>query len=218
MIFQGLFLERKPCYPAKGQSLEVPIGDTAPLTLCIYSTLEPMEEVMKRTLTPLALLATLLFILTPGTGCQAGTYESFYPCFKELSGWQADKPQGMDASMGGMRMLSAFREYKQGEKEMTVSLNTGQMAAAQSAQVRPGTRIDTPEMRMEVKKIKGRTVSLMENKGENSSSLMVILGDPGPRMATLVFAAEHVGIDELLDLAKGFDWACFKKKAEAAGK
>ncbi len=177
---------------------------------------------MKRTIDTMLVLGVLFFLTSfifPAKGL-ASTYDTFNPCFKDISGWQAEKPEGMNVEMPGMKMLSATRTYSKGDKNFTVAVSTGPMANITLAgNFQVGTKIETPDGLMKVEKIKGFIAQTVYDKSGNSGSVTVVLKKDEAQDqsgAMLMFTGENMNLDEVLELAKTFDWQCFHKKAQSA--
>ncbi len=170
----------------------------------------------------LALAAALLFLSSTASGvstCLAGSLEDLYPCFRELGGWNAQRPMNASVEMGEMKMLNVTRVYEDGDRELTVMLTSGAMAQASWAAHGEGTRIETPDASIHITRLNGYTVQVIEDKREHSSTLTVLLnqGSPGGQdgWAVLTFAGNGLSRQELLDLSRSFDWDCFKAKIKS---
>ena len=66
------------------------------------------------------------FILYPAVLVYAASYEAFFPFLINLSGWEAEKPDGADIDMSGVTAISAARKYTSGNKEFEAAILIGQ--------------------------------------------------------------------------------------------
>ncbi len=163
-------------------------------------------------------LAVVVSLLLPALA-HAETYEVLKPCYAGVSGWQQGELEGMFMTMGGMKMLTGTMQYTKGDKTIDVVFNKG-MTAAPVITEAMGTHMsmESNDISMKITKMRGLTVQLVDNKGEEKGShLMVILEKPTEKQpgSMLVFDSETVQLDELLPFAKKFDWGCFAKKAKS---
>ncbi len=145
----------------------------------------------------------------------AGSYEDLYQCFRDIPGWNAEKPTGMAAQTPGFKMINASREYMKGDNSLEVTVLIGPQAMASWMPMVEETRITTPEGEIKFSRIDGFLVQTINGKARASSSVMVQLsgGKDDSNGAMLVFTSDNVPLEKLYSMARTFDWNCFKKKA-----
>jgi hypothetical protein len=162
-----------------------------------------------------AVVVSLIVVLGGAMNAHSQSYQSLYPCFKELSGWQADKPEGMKMDMGGMKMLNALRSYTRGDQKISATIMMGTQAMAQAAAAQGMMNMETDQGKVVMKPIDGFMTSLVLDKQDKSGAVTVILlpADVGGAIFTMAF--EGMSEDEAMDLARSFDWNMMKNKVEA---
>ncbi len=162
---------------------------------------------------------TLLVIMAFAAPGICETYEVLAPCFAKVSGWQQGKLDGMFMTMGGMKMLTGTMTYSRGNDNIDVIFNKGMAAGANwHGSFDEGMRLETPDTSMKIEKRKGFLVQMVDNKGdEHGSNVVVMLEKPeaGKSGSMLVFGSETVQLKELLPFAEKFDWGCFLNKAKS---
>lgn len=134
-------------------------------------------------------------------------YDKFFPFFKDVPGWKAEKPSGTDANFNGNRMLTATRIYKKGNSEITVSVLVGPQAFAYKQMLAlKNMNITTSEgEHVEVKNINGFKVLLMNQK--DGSFMAVFLDTKGvEKGGVLLFGGDKVNFNTLSNFSKNFDW------------
>lgn len=132
------------------------------------------------------------------------------PLLIDLSGWNAEKPEGMDASFNNVTMISASREYTRGDATLQTSILIGQAASSYET---PKVSYETDEGFFRSQKIKNYQVYISYDKQEKSGGIFVILSG-SPQSAVFVLTYENTGWQDALDLTKKFDWDAMKKIAE----
>jgi hypothetical protein len=184
-----------------------------------------MEEKMKKTvgrknrqLARFGCIALLsFFFAVTGVVCaQAESYESLYPCFIDIQGWKGEEPEGAKMEMPGMKMINAVRGYEKGDKEIKALIIIGNPAMAGYAAPQGMMNMETDDMRVNVKTIRGFQVSTVYDKKEKSGAVTVILlpsQDGGGAIFSLAY--ENMSDDEALDIAQSFDWSLMKDTAQS---
>ena len=163
------------------------------------------------------LLTVLLFY---NQSALAQGFESYKGCFKTLPGWKAEEVAGMSMNYSGMNMVTANRTYKKGEKELQVSFISGAAPGMQTDIDMEGNfQMETSEGSIKMKKIRGKTVTLVYDKKEKDSTITVILKRPENKKngkgAVLNFTCQNMTMEVCLELAKKFEWNCFEKRVNA---
>ena len=132
------------------------------------------------------------------------------PLLIDLSGWNAEKPEGMDASFNNVTMISATREYTRGDATLQASVLVGQ--AASSYEI-PKATYETDEGFFRSEKINNYMVYISYEKQNKTGGVFVILAN-SPQSAVFVLTYENTDWQKALDLTKKFDWDAMKKIAE----
>jgi hypothetical protein len=160
------------------------------------------------------LFAAIVVLLSLAAGVFAQSHDILYPCLVDLSGWNADAPEGMKMDMGGMKMINAHRRYSQGDKELNALIVIGnpQMAGIAPPGQSPG-KMETDKGRISVETIKGFQVQIVYDKVDKSGGITVILlpGQDGGAFFTMTY--EGMTDSDALGLAERFDWNLMKNKA-----
>jgi len=162
-----------------------------------------------------AVLALLIMVLGVAIDAHSQSYQSLYPCFKELSGWQADNPEGMKMDMGGMKMLNAMRSYTRENQKISATIMMGTQAMAQAAAAQGMMNMETDQGKVVMQSIDGFPISLVLDKQDNSGAVTVILLPADAGGAIFIMAFEGLSEDEAMTLARSFDWGMMKSKVEA---
>ena len=133
------------------------------------------------------------------------------PLLIDLSGWNAEKAEGMDADFNHVVMITATREYTRGDATLEGSVLIGQAASSYDI---PKVNYETDEGFLRSEKIKNYTVYSSYDKSDNSGAVFVILAT-SPQSAIFVLTYENTDWQTALDLAKKFDWDAMKRVAES---
>jgi len=135
----------------------------------------------------------------------------------DLPGWQAEPADGADASAQGMRAVTAYRSYEDGERRLDANLLVGvQAGMSWLPDYQEGFRMETPEGLMEVKRIGGFLVHCTFEREEGSGGIIVLLqdGSATPDLgAVFVVSFEGLALEEALRLAQRFSGARMKDPA-----
>jgi len=139
----------------------------------------------------------------------AQSHSTLTPLLGNLSGWQAEKAEGMSMDAGGMRMINATRSYAKGSRELNAVVMVGSQAMTMGQMQQ--MKMETNEVRVNIESINGFQVSSSYNKQEKSGGIMVMLG--GNQTSGAIFMLNFEGMDDhqALKLAKKFDWKAMKK-------
>ncbi len=153
----------------------------------------------------------MILLATFSLPAYAQNHTALTPLLVNLSGWQAEKADGMSMSTGGMRMVTANRSYKKGGQELnaTIMIGSQAMTMGQMQQM----QMETEEVRVKTTTIDGFQISLNYDKQENSGGIMVILGSNQNNTAMFILNFQGMDENQALKLAKKFDWQAMKKSA-----
>ncbi len=157
-----------------------------------------------------------LGILT-ATQALAGQGQVFFGCFKDLPGWSSEPPMDSSFSMGQMKMVNVVKNYTKGDKYLTVMVTAGTVGQGQGwvPAAQAEAEVNTAEGSLSITHMNGYPVHIVHDKKENTVSISIALqggGSSGNPGAMLIFTGEKLSKGELIDLAKSFDWDCFKSK------
>lgn len=139
---------------------------------------------------------------------------------KDLSGWKAEKCNGLNATNPMGEMASATRTYTRDNLKLEVNLvlGTAAMAMATPMAFQQSLEINSPEEYLKVSNIDGFKVSIHYDKKGHSGAVAVFLSDPPKnmnpesmsRMAMLIVNFQNMDWKEALSWAKKFDWKAIK--------
>lgn len=161
----------------------------------------------------LAVFLIMVSVLMLSGAVKAEVYTALTPHLVNLSGWEAEKAEGMDANMPGMDMVSATRIYTQGDKELAAMIMIGnEMMIAGYA----GIEMNTSEFSMSTKKINGFDVISRYDKVDKAGAITVFLEKGQAAGTFFVLSFSNIDENEALELAKQFDWTKIKKAAADA--
>lgn len=170
---------------------------------------------MTRFIATAAIVAALVLLAAPA-GAGEG-YTTLYACLVDLDGWTGGDPEGMEMSMPGMQSVTAIRNYEAEEREATVSILVGNMAAisgmSRGATAGGMARVETEEGKFETREVDGWVTWVVFDKEERAGNVTVrLFGDDEEHTAVFVVSFEGMDIEEGYELAKEFDWADIKKR------
>jgi hypothetical protein len=138
---------------------------------------------------------------------------SLYPTLINLPGWNADDPEGVTMDLPGMKMISATRNYSQGEKELNAMIFVGSSQMASAASSQGAMNFQSTEASVVVKSINGFQVQIYYDKQEKSGGIIVVLDEGKNALFTLGY--EGITDNDALALAQKFNWSDMKQKAGA---
>lgn len=158
-----------------------------------------------------ALVLILVCVFCFFSGVQAEVYTSLLPTLVNLSGWKADKAEGVDFIVPGMNMVTASRVYNKGNKELTamVMIGSEMMMAGQTS-----IEMNSSTLKMNTQKINGFEVTTQLDKVSNTGSIIVYLNKASGSGAYFIVSFEGCDDKEALEIAKKFDWNKMKKLTE----
>lgn len=148
-----------------------------------------------------AVLAVAGALLAPAVHAQ-GAFQRFLPFLIDLDGWTGEKPDGMAMEVPGTSMITATREYRRGDAQLSAQIVTGPAAQGATAATRSNVNIETGDAHMRTANINGVPVASSYTVKDKSGIILVALG------ANAMFSMSFKGVaeDEALTLAKRFDW------------
>jgi hypothetical protein len=149
------------------------------------------------------------------TGAQiaraAANFKDFTPLLVDLSGWQADAPQGMTMDASGGSITTASRHYSNGDNTLDASVMTGAAATGPLVEISSGMKMETADSHMLPDTIAGLKAFKVYDLKNKSGTLMIALSD----QAVFVFNYTNISEDEALQLATKFDLSAISKASEA---
>jgi len=151
-----------------------------------------------------------LMLLFTASSSHAEKDNLLKPLLIELKGWNSDDPQGMSMNMGGMNMITASRNYTKGNKNIDAMVFLGNQAMTQGKMQEMTAESD--ETSIKISTIDGFKTHFVENKNDNSISLMVFLAQGQAQGAMFIFSSNNLSKNNAISCAKKFDW----KKMKAA--
>lgn len=130
----------------------------------------------------------------------------------DIPGWQADKPNTMSMSQGGITVSYAARDYQQGEKRLVAML--GRTGIEQQTSMVAGDRQGDFSMEVNGASLRSRTVrgfrvfTAYEAEDKDGMVLVYLVANAA---STFVLQFDGITIDEALTLAQRFDWAAMQR-------
>jgi hypothetical protein len=169
---------------------------------------------MKRTFLLLG-ACVITFFLIMSVSAFAQSYEALFPLLINISGWDADSPEGMDMSASGMKAITAAREYEQGNKGFSASIIVGIMAQGMwNPAYQEGFSLETNEVSLKVERIKGFFVMHSFEKDKSGGAVIVLISEPSADGVSdgAIFAVSFENMDggDGMKLAQKFDWNAMK--------
>ena len=157
----------------------------------------------------------MVLVLAP-FGLYAESFDALLPLMVDLPGWEADKADGADVSATGVRAITAYRSYSNGERTLEANILIGmQAAAAWMPNYQEGFKTETPDGVMEVKKINGFLVFYVFEHEGGSGGIIVLLRDAKSKTdLQSVFSVTFQGLsrEEAMQTAQRFSWQKMKEK------
>ena len=157
----------------------------------------------------------MVLVLAP-FGLYAESFDALLPLMVDLPGWEADKADGADVSATGLRAITAYRSYSNGERTLEANILIGmQAAAAWMPNYQEGFKTETPDGVMEVKKINGFLVFYVFEHEGGSGGIIVLLRDAKSKTdLQSVFSVTFQGLsrEEAMQTAQRFSWQKMKEQ------
>jgi len=149
----------------------------------------------------LPLAACMMLIAAPAGADQSGALKAL---LVDVSGWSAQKAEGMDMNMGGIKMINAIRNYSSPAGKITVTVIAGNNAMLQG-QTQPA-QVETADAKMNFEKIQGFDVIKSFDKRGKTGSIIVTLAKKQTEGSMMVVSYEGVSSEKALEFSKKFDW------------
>jgi hypothetical protein len=161
------------------------------------------------------LLALCVLVLAPFS-LYAASFDGLLPLMVDLPGWEADTADGADVNASGVRAVTVYRSYSNGDRTFEANILIGmQAAAAWMPDYREGFKTETPEGVMEVKKINGFLVFYAFEQEGGSGGIVVLLQEARSKAdLQAVFSVSFEGLsrEEGLKAAQSFNWQKMKEQ------
>ncbi|MBC7239804.1 MAG: hypothetical protein H5T71_06865 [Chloroflexi bacterium] len=100
-------------------------------------------------------------------------------------------------------VVTAVREYRQGEKSLEIGVIGGEQAESIWASYGSGFQFESDDQLIKVETINGFTVGMAYNKKDKEGGIAVKLASN----AVFVVNFKEMTLDEALEVAKKFDWS-----------
>ncbi len=147
----------------------------------------------------------LVISLTAGVALAGVSgYQDLLKFLPNLPGWTAEKPEGMTMDSPQGKMITATRNYKQGDKSLSATIMVGSSATMAWAPFQTGMTMETPEVLMKATTHKGFKVGINYLKKEKSGGIVVQLSNQNPTVAFVV-NFESLDYNEALKILDNFD-------------
>lgn len=179
---------------------------------------EKMKIVPRKTgfrLAGFIIFALFCFLLAGPVNARAESYETLFPCFIDLPGWEGEEPEGMKVEQAGMKMINAKRAYTKGDKEITAVIMIGNQVGTGAITLKGMADIETDEQKVTVKTIKGFLTQTVYDKTDRSGTVTVIILPREKLGAIFTLSFEGLTEKEAIKVAKRFDWNLIREKAES---
>lgn len=130
----------------------------------------------------------------------------------DLPGWEAEKPETMSLSQGGISIAHATRGYARGERRLTAMLGrTGieQQFAMAAGDRRGDFTMETGDTSLRSRTLRGFRVFTAYDAADKDGLVMVFLDTHAA--STFVLQFDGMDLDEALTQAQRFDWAAMQR-------
>ncbi len=156
-------------------------------------------------------LTAFLFVISMTTTLFAE--DSLKAPLIDIPGWQAEKAEGMDMNMNGVKMMNAIRSYEKDSStfDVAIMVTTLQMGLAPFQQMnmsQGGVKIATTQM-------DNFKVMQTNDSNDKSGTIMILLGETKTNSAIFSLSYEGITEEEGLALAKQFNWGQIQTAAKA---
>lgn len=152
-----------------------------------------------------ASLAFLALAALAPSAPAAEPYQAFIPFLRDLPGWTAETPEGVSMQSSAGSMVTASRQYVQGDKRLTAALIKG--AETAGIEAAGALSLETTESKMTAETIDGFYVNSNFSKADKTGTVLVVIG--GGALFSIEF--ENVTLEDALALSKRFDWKAMKR-------
>jgi len=152
----------------------------------------------------LAVTALALSLVAGVALASVSSYQDLLKFFPNLPGWTAEKPEGMTMDSPQGKMITATREYKQGDKSFSATIMLGNSATMAWAPFQTGMTMETSEVLMKTTTYKGFKAGINYLKKDKSGGIVVQLSTQNPT-AAFVVNFESLSYEDALKLLDNFD-------------
>lgn len=168
-----------------------------------------MPKASRRTV--LAVPVSLAFGGVPMASAQP-SLSAFAALLIDIPGWEAEEPDTMTMSQGGISVSYATRGYAQGEKQLTAML--GRTGIEQQFVMAAGDRrgdfsMETGDTSLRSRTLRGFRVLTAYDAADKDGLVIVFLN--ANAVSTFVLQFDGINIDEALAHAQRFDWAAMQR-------
>ncbi len=150
------------------------------------------------------LTTLILFALFFALSLSAQKHEKLTPLLTDLSGYDADKADGMSLDMGESSMISASRDYRSGDKEVSATILIANQLMM-NAKMQEFSYQSSDES-VETKTVDGYKLTEFYNKKDKSYSLTVYFEGSKEQGGIFTLTAQNVDKSTGAGLARKFDW------------
>ena len=161
------------------------------------------------------LLAAVCF-LVPALGLTAAGLDNLTALMVDLPGWEADEADGADMTAEGVRAVTVFRSYRNGDRKFEPTILFGTEASSNwMPDYKEGYKLESPEGVMEVRKINGFLVYEMFETEGGSGGILVLLQESKPGSgggAVFAISFEGMSREEAMKTAQRFSWSRMKEQ------
>lgn len=131
----------------------------------------------------------------------------------DIPGWQAEKAEGMDMNMNGVKMMNAIRSYEKDSStfDAAIMVTTLQMGLAPFQQM----NMSQGSVKIATTQMGNFRVMQTNDSNDKSGTIMILLGETKTNSAIFSLSYEGITEEEGLVLAKQFDWNQIQTAAKA---
>ena len=122
----------------------------------------------------------------------------------DIKGWTAEDLDGSYLNFGGMKMITATRNYNLDDKTLVVMILAGTNSMLQGQTTIPD--IETSDAKVTTTKINDFNVIQTFNKKEDNGYILINLLKKNTEGSLLMFNYFGISSEEALKIAKEFDW------------
>ncbi len=150
----------------------------------------------------ISFICSVIFLFLISLSAQK--HEKLTPLLTDLSGYDADKADGMSLDMGESSMISASRDYRSGDKEVSATILIANQLMM-NAKMQEFSYQSSDES-VETKTVDGYKLTEFYNKKDKSYSLTVYFEGSKEQGGIFTLTAQNVDKSAGAGIARKFDW------------
>ncbi|MBN2417553.1 hypothetical protein JXO52_17080 [bacterium] len=136
------------------------------------------------------------------------THVKLYPLLIDLAGWEAAEPEGASMDMGEFSLITAQRDYTEGDAELRAMFMIGNNAMLNND---ADMTYNSDSESLKTEEIDGFRVLQGYDKEEHSGVVTVFLSHTETKGALFMLTYRSIPAARALELAKKFNWKKIKE-------